>query len=216
MAQEWWRSLPADERREYERSAGLEKIALAPDPRFARIVQGVDQSLAADDRQATERASQALVDGVSRGLSIPTATIRVQGRRPPDGDGELHGIYRPAEGDERDQISVWMRTAKREDVVATRTFLRTLLHEVVHHVDMRLLELPNSFHTKGFYQRESSLFRIVTKGTPLAPKRGRGRSAAPAPRKPPPPPKEADVQRGLALLRAAADDIASKRKKDGA
>lgn len=211
MASEWWRSLPAEERREYQRSESLSRVELAPSPTFGKIVEAVDRSLTADDRNAAERASQALVDHVSRGLSIPTATIRVQGRRPPDGDGELHGIYRPADGAERDQITVWMRTAKREDVVATRTFLRTLLHEVAHHIDMRLLELPNSFHSKGFYQRESSLFRVVTKGTSLEPRRG-GNSARPAPRTAPAP-KEPDVQRGLALLRAAADDIAARRNK---
>jgi hypothetical protein len=42
--------------------------------------------------------------------------------------------------------------------VAFRTFLRTLLHELCHHLDYRLYRLPDSFHTEGFYKRESSLF----------------------------------------------------------
>jgi hypothetical protein len=28
-----------------------------------------------------------------------------------------------------------------------------------HHLDYELLRLPDSFHTEGFYQRESSLLR---------------------------------------------------------
>ncbi len=213
MAQHWWRRLPAEERREYLRSEKLATVALPFDPAFARMVRAIDLGLAADDRPAAQKASQALMDRVSRSLSIPTATIRVQGRRPPDGDGELHGIYRPAEGTERDQISVWMRTAKRKDVVATRTFLRTLLHEVGHHIDMRLLELPHSYHSKGFYQRESSLLRIITRGTTLAPTRTKS-SSRPAERTPPPPPPKPDVQRGLALLRAAAEEISARRRKE--
>jgi hypothetical protein len=51
-----------------------------------------------------------------------------------------------------------MRTAKQKRVVAFRTFLRTLLHEVGHHIDYALLRLPDSYHTEGFYKRESSLF----------------------------------------------------------
>ena len=51
-----------------------------------------------------------------------------------------------------------MRTAKQKRVVAFRTYLRTLLHEVGHHVDYTGLRLPDSFHTEGFYKRESSLF----------------------------------------------------------
>ena len=37
-------------------------------------------------------------------------------------------------------------------------FLRTLLHEICHHLDYHLYRLPDSFHTEGFYKRESSLF----------------------------------------------------------
>jgi hypothetical protein len=51
-----------------------------------------------------------------------------------------------------------MRTAKQKRVVAFKTFLRTLLHELCHHLDYELLKLPDSFHTDGFYKRESSLF----------------------------------------------------------
>src|SRR2546426_1529323 len=51
-----------------------------------------------------------------------------------------------------------MRTAKQKRVVAFRTFLRTLLHEVGHHVDYTGLRLKDSFHTEGFCKRESSLF----------------------------------------------------------
>ena len=52
-----------------------------------------------------------------------------------------------------------MRTAKQRRVVAFRTYLRTLLHEVGHHFDYALLRLPDSYHTEGFYKRESSLFK---------------------------------------------------------
>ena len=52
-----------------------------------------------------------------------------------------------------------MRTAQQRRVVAFRTYLRTLLHELNHHFDIELLELDDSFHTEGFYKRESSLFK---------------------------------------------------------
>ena len=53
------------------------------------------------------------------------------------------------------------RTAQRRQVVAFRTFLRTLLHELCHHLDYTLFELGYSFHTQGFYRRESNLMRQV-------------------------------------------------------
>jgi hypothetical protein len=55
-----------------------------------------------------------------------------------------------------------MLTAKRGQIVAFKTFLRTLLHEICHHLDYALLRLRDSLHTQGFYQRESSLFRELT------------------------------------------------------
>ena len=57
------------------------------------------------------------------------------------------------------RISVWMRTAQRVQVVRFRTFLRTLIHEVVHHLDYELYKLPETFHTQGFYACESALMR---------------------------------------------------------
>jgi hypothetical protein len=54
-----------------------------------------------------------------------------------------------------------MLTAKRGHVVAFKTYLRTLLHEICHHLDYVLLRLPDSFHTDGFYRRESSLFHQI-------------------------------------------------------
>jgi hypothetical protein len=68
-----------------------------------------------------------------------------------------------------------MRTAKRGQVVAFRTFLRTLLHEVCHHLDYTYFQLRESYHTEGFFQRESSLFRIIVQ-QPSAPAQRPGAS----------------------------------------
>ena len=83
--------------------------------------------------------------------------MQVLAIRPSSRYGELHGLYtndppRPP------RIQVWMRTARHRRVVAFRTFLRTLLHEVGHHLDYHHLKLADSFHTEGFFKRESSLF----------------------------------------------------------
>src|ERR1700687_1255065 len=58
-------------------------------------------------------------------------------------------------------IVLWMRTARRHDVVKPRTFLRTLMHELGHYLDYALLKLGDSYHTIGFYQRESFLLRTL-------------------------------------------------------
>jgi len=82
--------------------------------------------------------------------------------------GELHGLYEtPRRQGAPPTITLWMRTARQKKVVAFRTFLRTLLHELGHHLDYTLLRLEDSLHTQGFYQRESHLFhQLVTDGGP--------------------------------------------------
>ena len=64
-------------------------------------------------------------------------------------------------------MSVWMRTAQRKQVVRYRTFLRTLVHELCHHLDYELLKLPETFHTEGFYARESALVRDLVGGSAI-------------------------------------------------
>ena len=81
-------------------------------------------------------------------------------------------MYRPREDGGPPDVELWMRTARLAKVVAPRTFLRTLLHELCHHLDYELFELPETFHTEGFYKRESHLLRqlaVAPKGAASAP-----------------------------------------------
>jgi hypothetical protein len=41
--------------------------------------------------------------------------------------------------------------------VAFRSLTRTLIHEFCHHLDYEFFRLEETFHTEGFYKRESSL-----------------------------------------------------------
>ena len=104
-----------------------------------------------------QRASQALVDSLTSGYNVPRVRVKVLSRRPSDDYGELHGYYEPADGRRLAIVTVWMRTAAKRRVAAFRSFLRTLVHEVVHHLDYELFVLEQTFHTEGFYKRESSI-----------------------------------------------------------
>lgn len=120
-------------------------------------VEALRAGLARDDGEAVARAAFALCAGISRALGARTPKLEIHAVRPSADWGELHGLYTP-DPDEPPTIQVWMRTARHARVVAFRTFLRTLLHELVHHLDFEVLHLEWSFHTEGFFKRESSLF----------------------------------------------------------
>lgn len=212
MPREWWRRLPDGQRREYERSDTISQVPLRPSPALAAAVVELDAALRGDDLHGTDQAAQLLATCICRGLGVPGVRVRVEGVRPHDQRGELHGLYTPGDGTSHDRILVWMRTAKRGDVVRTRTFLRTLLHEVCHHLDFVLFALPNSFHSRGFYQRESSLLRVVVRGTPLARTARRGATAASDERAAANDASPGDSGRGIELLRAAAAAIAARSR----
>jgi hypothetical protein len=95
-----------------------------------------------------------------RGFKVPPVRVSVLAKRPSDADSELHGLYEPQEGKPA-LISVWMRTAQRKQVVAFKTFLRTLIHEFCHHLDYEMFQFEETFHTEGFYKRESSLVNAL-------------------------------------------------------
>jgi hypothetical protein len=131
-------------------------------------------------QQAVECAAQAIADEICLSLAVGRARVRVSGTRPSNTRGELHGLYTAGEGSGPTTIKVWMLTAKRGQVVAFKTFMRTLLHEICHHLDYAHLHLNDSFHTDGFYKRESSLFYQIG-AAEIAPPRRRAASDLPPP-----------------------------------
>lgn len=100
-----------------------------------------------------------LTDELCARAKAPPVRFEVRAVRPRNSRGELHGIYYP---DRPPRIVLWMRTAQRHDVVKPKTFVRTLLHEVGHHFDYTVLRLGDSYHTGGFFKRESWLMRELT------------------------------------------------------
>ena len=141
----------------YRRSDDIGAVGLPRDAVCGQWVRELRAALVAEDRAKAEAAAQRLVDVLVAGFRVPAVRIRVLAKRPSDDYGELHGLYEPAEGSVPATITAWMRTAQRRQVVAFKSFLRTLTHEFAHHLDYELFLLEETFHTEGFYKRESSL-----------------------------------------------------------
>lgn len=143
----------------YRQSDAIDRIALNDAASLRPLVRRLEQALTRENRAQVEAAVRPLCDALIADVGATKLTVKVLAARPSHDWGELHGLYEPAAGRRRARITVWMRTARHKKVVAFRTFLRTILHEICHHLDYELLELADSFHTEGFFKRESSLFR---------------------------------------------------------
>ncbi len=142
----------------YRRSDAITDLTLSEPTLLLPLVAEMDRALFLGERSAVEAATTRLALGLTQQLGISPVRISVLAVRPSSSWGELHGLY-TREEKATPRIQLWMRTARHRRVVAFRTFLRTLLHEVGHHVDYERLRLGESFHTEGFFRRESSLFR---------------------------------------------------------
>jgi hypothetical protein len=157
----------------YRQSDGITEVRLRRPDALRPLVDDLAAALAGESREQTQEATERLIQGLGAELGLPSVRVEVLAARPHARWGELHGLY-TAERDRRPKIQLWMRTARQRRVVAFRTFLRTLLHELGHHIDYTLLQLRDSYHTEGFYKRESSLFhqlvpaRVEAEGAPIA------------------------------------------------
>jgi hypothetical protein len=157
MAFAYYSKLSRAQQAIYRKSDEITQIQLRRPAELWPLRSALETALAAEDRPRTQAASDRLIRGLTDAFGIQAVRVEVLAARPHARWGELHGLYE-AERGQRPKITLWMRTAKQRRVVAFRTFLRTLLHEVGHHLDYTLLNLEDSFHTEGFYKRESSLF----------------------------------------------------------
>ena len=173
----WYHRLPLGAQRCYLASDAIDRIPLTPSPAAFASVTALMTALEGGAPTIVQRASQALLNEVCRLLRVRPVPIEVRSVRPRNSRGELHGLFYPQApsrviaADTRPRaaptageplIVLWMRTAQRHNVVKPRTYLRTLFHELGHYLDYALLKLGDSYHTIGFYQRESFLLRTLS------------------------------------------------------
>jgi hypothetical protein len=177
--------LPPHAQRCYLESDSITRYEFVPDAAVARSVAALSSVLVKGNASDTEGAARRTAAEMCRMAGVPPVAVDVREVRPKNARGELHGLFYPADPrrGSNPNIVLWMRTAERRDVVKPRTFVRTLMHELVHYFDYSVLKLEDSFHTRGFFARESYLVR-----TTIAPKK-----------------EASSVEEGPALLRAWLD-----------
>jgi len=162
----YYSKLTAAQKRIYRASDAIATVPLPDAAALRPTVVELEQALAADDRRAVERAAHRLANAICEQLGAPPVRVRVLAARPTGSYGELHGLYEPEPLPAK--LTVWMRTAAKRRVVAFKSFLRTIVHELLHHLDYEHFRLDDSFHTEGFFQRESSVAKQLLGEAPAA------------------------------------------------
>jgi hypothetical protein len=155
-------------RKQYEVSDGLTALRL-PDPvELQRVTTVLGEALEAEEKSAVRQTGLELLGLLGEFYGVSRPRLEVLGSRPlkvVEGhlSYELFGDYTP----KTETIRVWMRTAVLGKVTSHRGLLNTLLHEFCHHLDVRALRLPDTPHTRGFFQRIDGLYHLAL-GTPEA------------------------------------------------
>ena len=145
----------------YRQSDEIKYLRLAETSHLTALANQLVEALPTENKKAVEKICQTIVDTINKQFNAPPLKLQVLAVRPSADWGELHGLYLPEDNGELAKIQVWMRTAKNKKIVAFKSFLRTVLHELCHHLDYEHFGFPETFHTEGFYSRESSLFKQI-------------------------------------------------------
>lgn len=128
------------------------------------IAKKIEAAMKTGKTTAVRVACAEFLSCASDFYKVPKCGVRVLAARPLKGREwtyELFGDYHP----ETLLIRLWMRTAIKKEITSYGTFLSTLCHEFCHHLDYHLFKFPNSWHTRGFYERAAVLYHHA-RGTP--------------------------------------------------
>ena len=140
-------------------------LDLAQDGGLLKCAKSIESAMKAGTSVDARRACAEFLALASGFYRVSTPGIRVLAARPlkvrESWATELFGDYNP----ETMLIRLWMRTAVRKEITSFGTFLSTLCHEFCHHLDFQRLRFPDSWHTRGFYERTATLYHHA-RGTP--------------------------------------------------
>ena len=136
----------------------MRTIHLPDDGALPKIAKSIESAMEGGSTTSVRRACQEFLETVSRFYGARECGIRVLAARPlrvrENWTREIFGDYTP----ETTLIRVWMRTAVRKEITSFGTFLSTLCHEFCHHLDFQQFRFPDSWHTRGFYERAAALY----------------------------------------------------------
>ena len=156
----YYDNLSAAQKRIYRQSDAIESIPIDSPADIHPVTVKLKRSLENNKRRDVAKHASEICRLVCEGLDVEPLIVKISSKRPSNSARELHGLYEWEDGGTA-VLTVWMKTAVKGKVVAFKSFLRTILHELCHHIDYTHFDLEDSYHTEGFFKRESSLYKQI-------------------------------------------------------
>ncbi|HEY9788470.1 MAG TPA: hypothetical protein V6D17_23980 [Candidatus Obscuribacterales bacterium] len=153
---------------EYLRSDAMRSMHLPSAQPLRDLAMQLKEALSTEDKPAIKRICISMLTELSAAYAVAQPPFKLLNARPrkvrSDWVTETFGDY----DFDTMLIRLWMRTAVQKKPTSYGTFLSTLCHEFCHHLDVAAFGLPNTFHTRGFYERAGALYHHV-QNTPVRP-----------------------------------------------
>jgi hypothetical protein len=145
----------------FTESDRIHTLALPPHAGVLTLTQSIAAEMKTGKAQEVRVACAQFLRSLSLFHRVSPCGVRVLASRPlrirENWSSELFGDYNPSTM----AIRVWMRTAVKKDITSFGTFLSTLCHEYCHHLDFQHFNFPDSWHTRGFYERAAALYHYA-------------------------------------------------------
>jgi hypothetical protein len=149
----------------FQESERITTLEVPDDVSLPGIARSIEAAMQSEQIATVLRACAGFLKSASQFYHVPERLVRILAARPlrvrEQWTTELFGDYNP----ESMLIRVWMRTAVRKEITSFGTFLSTLCYEFCHHLDYKKSGFPDSWRTRGFYERSAVLYHHV-RGTP--------------------------------------------------
>jgi hypothetical protein len=150
--------------RDYARSNLILAIDYAPGEATCRVAR----KLLAIDPARRGPLSQELLDRMADELKVPRVQLHFHDKPQKHRRSGGRLTYKEyAYYDSEEGITVYNKTAVRQQYLAPKSYLDTIVHEFLHHLDYELLKLKHTYHTQGFYSRLGDLMgKLLGRGHP--------------------------------------------------
>lgn len=152
---------------EYTASGGKRKLRAPSISELTGLASALASATAEESLDAVQSACTECVRVFSHFYKIGAPIVQVRPERRPhkthEGKlaAELFGDYDLGTG----VMRLWLRTPMTDRWTSPNTLLSTLCHEFMHHLDVKSLNFPHTYHTIGFYERTHRLY-LATVGSP--------------------------------------------------
>jgi hypothetical protein len=156
----YYNNLSPAKKRIYRKSDAIARIPVRSPEAIHPVTVKLKESLEANKRSDVARYASEICRLVCEGLGTEPLVVKIKARRPSSSQEELQGLYEREDGAAA-VLTVWMKTSAKGQVVAFKSFIRTVLHELCHHIDYEHFDLDDSLHTEGFFKREASLYKQI-------------------------------------------------------